>query len=180
MHRISLVPDISDDVLDPRLQTNLGRALYNNPELCLAFKRLALGVHEDSHLEPRLRELVILRISAELGSDVEWGQHFRIATTPEVYGRAWVSVAEARAVRDQRLEEFPQRERLAMIYATAFEHNAVGDELWQQVSAQLTPTEVLDLSVLAGLYGMACRLTNGLGVPMDEGILPISAVDATA
>ena len=34
------------------------------------------------------------------------------------------------------------------------------------------------LTILAGVYGMACRLTNGLGVPMDDGILPISAVDS--
>jgi 4-carboxymuconolactone decarboxylase len=180
MQRLPLVPDIPDDVLDRRLQTNLGRALYNNPDLCVAFKRLAYGVHGDSHLEPRLRELVILRVSAELGSDVEWGQHLRIATTPEVYGTAWVSVPEARAVRDGRLEEFPSRERIAMQYATAVEHNAVGDELWGSASAELSAVELLDLSVLAGFYGMAGRLTNVLAVPMDDGILPISALDAVA
>ena len=178
MTRMALVEKIPDDVLEPALQTNLGRALYNNPPLCVAFKSLAAGVHRMSHLEPRLRELVILRMSAELKSDVEWGQHFRIATTAEVYGRVSISVTEARDVRDGKLEGFPLKERIAMEYATAFDKNAVDDEAWARVSEHLTTIEVLDLSVLVGLYGMAGRLTNGLAVPMDDGILPISAVDS--
>ena len=90
MPRITLVDKIPDEALDPRMQTNVGRALYNNPELCLPFKALAGAVHHNSHLEDRLREMVVLRISAELKSDVEWGQYFRIATTPMVYGQAHV------------------------------------------------------------------------------------------
>ncbi|MFE2185468.1 carboxymuconolactone decarboxylase family protein [Streptomyces sp. NPDC059455] len=142
------------------------------------FKGLAAGVHAESHLDARLRELTILRLSAELGSDVEWGQHFKIATTAEVHGRVCLTVAEARAVRDGEPEGFPARGRAVMEYAAAFEKNPVDDEVWERVSAQLTRVEILDLTVLAGLYGMAGRLTNALAVPMDEGILPISAVDS--
>lgn len=178
MARMTLVDSISDEVLDPTLQTNLGRVLYNNPELCVAFKALALGVHRDSHLQARLRELVVLRLSASLASDVEWGQHFRIATTAAVYGEVSASVREARDVRDGRLEGFTPQERVAMEYAVAFDQNAVDDEMWARVSEHFSAVEVLDLTMLAGLYGMAGRLTNALAVPMDEGIMPISAVDS--
>jgi 4-carboxymuconolactone decarboxylase len=178
MTRMTLVDKIPDEALEPAMQTNLGRALYNNPELCIAFKALASGVHRDSHLEPRLREMVVLRVSAELKSDVEWGQHFRIATTPMVYGTVSITVAEARDVRDGKLDGFPLKERVAMEYAIAFDRNAVDDEAWAGVSEHFTPLEVLDLTMLAGLYGLAGRLTNGLAVPMDDGILPISAVDS--
>jgi len=176
--RMALVDSIPDEVLAPALQTNLGRALYNHPELCLPFKALASGVHLSSNLEPRLRELVVLRISAELKSDVEWGQHFRIATTEAVYGTVSISIAEARNVRDGKLDGFTIKERTAMEYAIAFEKNAVDDEAWARVSEHFTPIEVLDLTMLAGVYGLAGRLTNALAVPMDEGILPISAVDS--
>lgn len=178
MIRIALVEKIPDQALEPVLQTNLGRALYNNPELCIPFKALASSVHRKSHLEPRLRELVVLRISAELKSDVEWGQHFRIATTAAVYGKAHVSVAEARDVRDGKLDGFPPKERIAMEFAMAFDKNAVDDATWGRVSEHFSPLEALDLTVLAGVYGLAGRLTNALAVPMDEGILPISAVDS--
>lgn len=180
MTRMPLVPRIPDDALAPELQTNLGRALYNNPGLCLPFKALASGVHSQSHLEPRLRELTILRVSAVLGSDVEWGQHFRIATTPFAYGRAWVSVDEARNVRDGMLDDFPERERLAMQYALAFDDNAVNDALWARAAGLFTRVELLDLTMLAGVYGLAGRLTNALAVPLDDGIRPISDVDAVA
>ncbi len=178
MSRVSLVEAIPDDVLDPALQTNLGRALYNNPRLCLAFKALASGVHFASRLEPRLRELVVLRLSADLESDVEWGQHFRIATTAAVYGEVSITIAEAREVRHGRLEGFPPRERAAMEYAMAYEGNRVDDASWARASEHFTVLELLDLTMLAGLYSMAGRLTNALAVPMDEGILPISAVDS--
>ncbi|GAA1138614.1 hypothetical protein GCM10009579_72770 [Streptomyces javensis] len=124
------------------------------------------------------RKGTILCLSAESGSGVAWGQHFKIATTAEVYGRVCLTVAEARAVRDGELEGFPARGRAVMECAAAFEKNAVDDEVRERVSAQLTRIELLDLTVLAGLYGMAGRLTNALAVPMDEGILPISAVDS--
>jgi hypothetical protein len=38
--------------------------------------------------------------------------------------------------------------------------------------------ELLDLNLLAGVYGLAGRLTNALDVPMDDGIFPISAADS--
>lgn len=180
MVRMALVEKIPDEVLAPALQTNLGRALFHNPELCLAFKALASGVHYHSHLEPRLRELVVLRISAKLQSDVEWGQHYRIATTAEVYGEISVSFAEARDVRDGKLGGFPPRERAAMEYATTFDDNAVDDAAWIQASTHFTAIDLLDLTLLAGVYGMAGRLTNALAIPMDDGILPISALDSPA
>jgi alkylhydroperoxidase family enzyme len=173
-----LVEKIPDQVLEPALQTNLGKALYNNPQLCLPFKALASGAHRHSSLEPRLREMVVLRISATLKSDVEWGQHFRIATTAMVYGEAVISIAEARALRDGRLDGFTAKERAALQYAMAFDGNAVDDEAWTRASEHLTAAELLDLTVLAGVYGLAGRLTNALAVPMDEGIQPISALDS--
>jgi 4-carboxymuconolactone decarboxylase len=180
MIRMALVEKIPDEALDPTLQTNLGRALYNNPGLCIPFKALASSTHLKSHLEPRLRELVVLRISAALKSDVEWGQHFRIATTAAVYGKVSVTVAEARDVRDGNLAGFPLKERIAMEFGIAVDKNAVDDKAWALISEHFTPIEVLDLTVLAGVYGLAGRLTNALAVPMDEGILPISAVDSLA
>jgi 4-carboxymuconolactone decarboxylase len=178
MERMPLVDKIPDESLDPQLQTNLGRALFNNPGLCLPFKALASGTHLQSHLEPRLRELVVLRISSALKSDVEWGQHFRIATTTFAYNEICMTIAEARDVRDGKLDGFSAREQVAMEYAMAFDQNAVDDALWSRASKHFSPIELLDLTMLAGAYGLAGRLTNALGVPMDDGILPISAVDS--
>ena len=177
MERMPLVDKIPDAALQAEFQTNLGRALYNNPGICLPFKKLAGSVHFESHLGPRIRELVVLRLSAQLRSDVEWGQHFRLATTDVVYEKAWISVPEARDVRDGDLGGFSALERTAMEYAQAVERNDVTDEDWSRALEHFTHEELLDLTVLATVYGMACRLTNALGVPMDEGIEPISALD---
>lgn len=178
MTRLKLVDKIPDEDVPPTQQTNLGRALYNNPGLCIPFKMLASGCHFKSHLEPRLREMVVLRISAQLKSDVEWGQHFRIATTPMVYGQAWVTLAEARDLRDGKLDRFEAKERVALEFANAVELNSVDDAIWQRLAEHYSQVEILDLTMLAAVYGMACRLTNSLDVPLDEGIHPIAALDS--
>src|SRR5215208_2162628 len=64
--------DLPDDL---PVKNNPVRALYHNPDLYRAFGRLAMQVHESSHLEPRTRELVVLWIAGELQAPYQWTQH---------------------------------------------------------------------------------------------------------
>lgn len=61
------------------MQNNLNRALYNNPPMAGDFGVIAKGVHSSSHIDHRTRELVVLRVAATTGSNVEWAQHFQVA-----------------------------------------------------------------------------------------------------
>jgi hypothetical protein len=54
----------------------------------------------------------------------------------------------------------------------------VDENVWARATKHFSLAEILDLSMLTGLYGLVGRLTNALAVPLDDEILPISAVDS--
>jgi alkylhydroperoxidase family enzyme len=150
--------------LQATMQNNLHRTLYNNADIADAFGILARGVHTASHLPHRIRELCILRIASLLQADVEWAQHFKIA---QMVG---ISVEEARAIRDGKLSEFTAAEQAAINFAVAVEQRSVSDALWAATAEHYTPVQLLDLAMLAGLYGYASRITLALGVEVDAGL----------
>jgi 4-carboxymuconolactone decarboxylase len=145
------------------MQNNLHRALANNPAMAEGFYGLANAVHTTSHLPARVRELAILRVTANLRSDFEFSHHFRGCQT------VGVSAEEARAVRDGRFAGFSEAERAALALAEAVEARRVTDELWAAAAAHFPQVELLDLVMAASFYGYASRLCLALGVPADEG-----------
>ena len=150
------------------MQNNLHRALANNRAMADKFYILANGIHADSGLPARIREFAILRVTSRLGSDFEFSHHFVGCQT------VGVSADEARAVRDGDFSGFSEAERAVLALADAVEDNSVTDDIWQAAEAHFPPVQLLDLVTAAGFYGFASRLTNGLGVPSDEGFPTIS------
>ncbi|GIW40820.1 MAG: hypothetical protein KatS3mg076_1397 [Candidatus Binatia bacterium] len=60
-------------------ELNIFRALLHRPATAKALCDLLLSLLFQGTLDPRLRELVIMRIGWVTGSDYEWTQHWRIA-----------------------------------------------------------------------------------------------------
>jgi alkylhydroperoxidase family enzyme len=146
------------------INNNLHRTLANNPAMEAHFAALARGVHTTSHLPHRTRELVILRVASTLRAEVEWAQHFRIA---QIVG---ITPEEARAVRDGNFDGFAPAEQAAIRFAEAVDQTRVNDVAWREASAHFSDVELLDLSVLAGFYGLASRVTLAMGIAVDEGL----------
>ena len=59
---------------------NIFRLLLRRPRLAKATSDLLLSLLFGGRLDPRLRELVIMRMGWATGSVYEWTQHWRIAT----------------------------------------------------------------------------------------------------
>jgi alkylhydroperoxidase family enzyme len=173
VRHVSRIPDapLTDEVPEV-MHNNLHRALYNNPELNRCFMGLAMGVHQASHLPTRTRELVILRISAMLGAEVEWAQHLRLALA------AGVSREEARAMREGLLAALPPEERAAVAFAEAVDRCGVDDEVWATAVRHHTPVQLLDLTLLAAFYALASRVTLALDIEVDEGLTRMADLDA--
>jgi alkylhydroperoxidase family enzyme len=165
-----LVARIPDAQLPPDLKVhnNLVRATYNNPEMFKGFASLSGRVHSASHLPDRTRELVVLRVSAMLGSDVEWGQHL-----PSAF-RVGISESEAREMRDGIVTSLDPAEAAAIRFAEAVESCGVDDAAWATASEHYSPVELMDLALLAEFYALASRLTLALDVNVDEGLTRIN------
>ena len=89
---------------------NIQRAFFANPAIRLD----ALGAWRASGLEPRARELVILRCAYRNESRYEWHQHVRIARD------VGLSDADIDAVRNwQQSNEFSEVERALLAWVDA-------------------------------------------------------------
>jgi 4-carboxymuconolactone decarboxylase len=146
---------------DLPIHNNLVRTAYNNPELFRGFASLSGRVHSASHLSDRTRELVVLAVVGRLGAAYEQQQHEPGAR------RVGVTEAEIVALRAGDVSAFAGAERAAVRYALAVETRTVDDALWGEVHHDLTDVELLDITMLAGFYGLASRLVLALDVDLE-------------
>ena len=115
-------------------------------------------------LDPRLREIVINAISVKTGCASEWSHHVGIGR------QAGMTDDELRAIRDGALGELGDTERLYIDYAHKVEDMQVtDDDVAKLRSAGLSDEQIVELTVLAGFYGMTARYLLALDVAIDEG-----------
>ena len=146
--------------------------LLAHPRLARAFNDLLGVLLWDSELDPRLRELAIMRIAWTTGSVYEWTQHWTIATSlgieeGDLLGvRAWESHAG-----------FSRVDR-AMLRATddVVERGAVTRATWDELEASVRgpdTTKVLLEAVSAiATWRMMSSILQSLEVPLESGAAP--------
>jgi len=146
---------------DLPVHNDLVRVTYRNPEMHRGFASLSGRVHSASHLPARTRELIVLAVAAHLGAAFEWEQHEPAAR------RAGVTDEEIRGLEVGELGVLDRVERAAVTYALAVDDRTVDDETWSAAAAHLSEEELLDITLLAGFYGLASRLV--LAVDLSTG-----------
>jgi alkylhydroperoxidase family enzyme len=151
--------DVPDDL---PVKNNLVRVAYANPDMFRGFASLSGRVHSASHLPDRIRELVIMRVTGMLDAEYEWRAHARIAA------RNGVTEADMEALRSGRDEHFEGPERAAVVFAGAFERREVDDAAWNAARSFYSEVDLLDMSLLAGFYGMASRFALALDIEPDR------------
>jgi 4-carboxymuconolactone decarboxylase len=150
---------------------NAVSTMFHHPRLAgpyLAYNGVLLfsGV-----LEPRLRELVILRVAGRTGSMYEWAQHVRLAegigiraAEIEAAGRgasadadaAWTAVEGAvLAATDQLLD-----------------HHGIDDDTWARLAAHLDERQLVELVFVVGTYSLLAMAFNSFGVQLDPDLDP--------
>jgi alkylhydroperoxidase family enzyme len=147
---------------DLPVHNNLVRAGYANPDMFRGFASLSGRVHSASHLADRTRELVVLRVGGMLGAEYEFQQHAAIA------GRSGITEAELIALRDGDLEVFAGADRAAVVFAVAVERREVDDAAWAAARQYFSDVELVDMTLLAGFYGLASRFVLALDVDLEK------------
>lgn len=145
---------------------NVLRTVANHPPLLGPWLEFGAHLLISSTLEPRLRELVVLRTGWQCRSPYEWGQHVvigrmvgvldadlqRVAQGPEAAG--WTA-AEAAALR--ATDELIERHTL-------------GNVNWAALTAHFSTQQILDLIFLVGQYQLVASALNALRVERDDGL----------
>lgn len=144
------------------------RVLLKHPGIAKALNgTLAALLFAGNRLDPRLRELVIMRIGWTTGSLYEWAQHWRVAR------QLGMSELELVAVRDwESAPGFSAADR-AVLRATddTLELGRISDATWAECARYLaTEEERIELVVAIGHWTMFSQLLQSLAIPLESGV----------
>jgi 4-carboxymuconolactone decarboxylase len=154
-----IAPATLDDSLP--IHNNIVRVAYNNPDMFRGFGSLSGRVHSASHLPDRTRELVVLGVTGRLHATYEWRAHVRIAL------KQGISQADIDALWDGHVEHFEGRDQMTVVFARAVDEAAVDEEVWERARQYFSELELLDMTMLAGFYGLAARLALTFDIEPD-------------
>ena len=171
MARISLIdenatPDIA--ALAGKIRGGRGgqlhvfyKALLHTPSLAAAWFEFNNAVRFQTGLGDRVRELVIMRVSALTGCDYVWSVH-----ESTYAAAAGLTPREVGALRDWRKSAvYGDQERALLAYVDAVTQDvAVPDTVFDGMRKHYGEREILELTVLIGAYNMQARLLKALDI----------------
>ena len=117
----------------------------NHPKLALGWLRYNQDLN-NGLLDPRLREIVILRVSWRYRSDYEWVQHVLIAAPLGIGPEHLAGIKEGPEAAIWTPEE---RDCLRAVDQLTTHHD-IDDELWAALSARFDTAEMMETTRNAG------------------------------
>jgi 4-carboxymuconolactone decarboxylase len=134
----------------------LFRVLAQHPDLMSRMRPLGAGILGSTTVEPRERELMILRTTALNGAFYEWGVH-ATAFGPSV----GLTQADAEAIAAGDLASFGEADRLVLRLADQLHASStVDDALWTELQATHTLPQLIELIATAGWYRLLSYVIN--------------------
>jgi alkylhydroperoxidase family enzyme len=113
----------------------------------------------------RQREIVILRTTARLGAEYEWGVHIAFFAA-----KAGFSEAERAATVHRGPEAWSGAEALLVRIVDALVDDAtLSDTLWAEAAAQFSPSQLIEILSLVGFYHLVAFVVNATGVAREPG-----------
>src|SRR2546429_284442 len=116
-------------------------------------------------LDPRVRELVILRVARLCGSEYEWVQHVPIARSAGATGEQVAAVDRG----DLDNGALGEGDRAVLRFTTEVVRDvrASDEALAAVVDAGLSPREVVELLLVIGQYMLVARMADGTSLAAD-------------
>ncbi len=156
----------ADEAAVPNYMAELSifQVLLNHPQLARGINDLLATMLWHGALDPRLRELVIMRIGWLTACDYEWTQHWRVAS------RLGVSGDDLLGVRDwQAYDGFGRAERAVLAATDDVIHDgAVSADSWAACERELhgDKTVLIELVTAIGAWRMVASILHSLLVPL--------------
>lgn len=144
----------------------LFRTVARSPALLRQLVDSGPFIFGKSGLSPLHRELIIQRTTARCGAEYEWGVH--AAFFGERVGLAGERLA-ATVLGDGASACWSPEEALLIEFADQLhERAAITEDLWQRMSRYWSEAQMLELSMLAGLYHGISFVINVAGVERED------------
>ena len=156
------------ELLKSRPPLNIYRMIAHGGATATGFLALGSAILSKSTLDPKLRELVILRVGALSDAKYEMFQHRRVAA------RAGVPAAKIEAVLANPGAEpvsavFDPFECAVLRYTDAVVREVkAAQALFDAVAAKLTHQQLVELMMTIGFYMLVSRLLENLEVDIED------------
>ncbi len=146
---------------------NVMTTLAHNPRLYKAWQHFA-GTLFTGDVDPRDRELIILRAAWRAGSAYEWGQHAGIARD------AGLTPAEIRRVTGgaDMAGWSPADAVLLRAVDELVDEGRISDATWSALAGRFDDAKLLHVAMLAGHYVMLAGVLASAGVELESPIKP--------
>jgi 4-carboxymuconolactone decarboxylase len=146
-------------------QTNAFSMLAHAPGVSAPALRLVFALLTETALDPRLRELAILRVAQRCDGPYVWGQHFALARTGGVTDAQTAALERGEAPADL----FTERERTVFAYADeVLDGPRSSDDTFAAVRELFSPRQVVELVLLIGYFRMVCSAMTTLDVEVES------------
>ncbi|MGI9246736.1 MAG: carboxymuconolactone decarboxylase family protein [Steroidobacteraceae bacterium] len=145
---------------------NVFGTLAHHPELLTHWLEFATYLLTASTLEPRLREIVVLRVGWLCRSPYEWGQHVHIGRKAGVRDEELAHIATGAEAAG-----WTEAERVALRATDELvARHTLGDASWDALGRHFDRRQVLDLVFLVGQYQLVSSALNACRVERDDGL----------
>jgi alkylhydroperoxidase family enzyme len=146
---------------------NVFRVLLHHPPVADVFARLVQVVVLDGTLDPRLREMAIMRAAWLRSSAYEWASHYGISLRIGLTDDEIVAIRSGPSAHDLASRE---RAVLAVVDEIVTCGVASSEVLGAARDAAGTDTAYLELLAIPGCYAALASILDALQVPLDDGV----------
>jgi 4-carboxymuconolactone decarboxylase len=137
--------------------------LVRNPDLFADFLTLGQRLLNQSTLDARVRELLILRVAWQCHAAYIWSHHERIGRS------AGVTDDDLRALARGAGEDGDALRTLILRVADELVvHHRLSDPTWADLAARYPTEQVIEACTLVGFYAMLAGTLNSLDVQIEE------------
>jgi len=142
--------------------------LLHHPRLAAPFLSYNRVLLETPAIDPRLRELMVLRVAWRAQSAYEWAQHARLAAA------LGMTADEITAVTRGAGESCWSPLEADLLAATdeLFDGTCIGDETWGRLAEQLDARQLVEIVFVVGTYTSLAMAFNSFGIELDPGLEP--------
>lgn len=143
----------------------LFRTLAVHDELFSRMRPLGAGLLGYPRMDPRDREIVILRTCARAGAEYEWGIHAVAFARPLGLSDAQVTASAAGNAADPAWSA-PDAELIAAA-DSLYDSCGIPDKLWACLAGRLSQDQLIELVVLAGWYRLLSGVINAAQIDLE-------------
>jgi 4-carboxymuconolactone decarboxylase len=121
-------------------------------------------------LDPRARELIVLRVAWRTRSRYEWVQHLRLAPRVGITAEEVAAVAEGPGADAWN----PLEADLLAATDQCIDGYRIEDETWSRLAGQLDERQLVELVFVVGTYTALAMVFNSFGLELDSDLQEIA------